>query len=180
MKRQGRPRGFARPRQAIDASPGLVQAAPTQAPVRLTSPALAEGRHVSLVSWQSPGSACIDLRHAAISGHAVCSVRPPTHQKHCLTLARSPYTLLRLPRLRQHRACPASDPHASGSVGQSRRWRRRHFSPVNWPWPTPPAFNLRTLNQAPVSCSPLRPSPTHQKHCLALARSPGISPDPRK
>ena len=88
---------------AIAASTGLVQAAPTQAPVRLTSPALAEGRHVSLVSWQSPGSACIDLRHAAISGHAVCSVRPPTHQKHCLTLARSPYTLLRLPRMRQHR-----------------------------------------------------------------------------
>ena len=39
---------------AIDASTGLVQAAPTQAPVRLTSPALAEARHFSLVSWPWP------------------------------------------------------------------------------------------------------------------------------
>ena len=84
---------------AIAASIGLVQAAPTQAPVRLTSPALADARHFSLVSW---------------------------------------------------------------------------------PWPTPPAFDLRTLQLAPVSCSPLRPPPTHQKHCLALARSPGIGPDPRR
>ena len=80
---------------AIDASTGLVQAAPTPAPVRLTSPALAEGRHFSLVSW---------------------------------------------------------------------------------PRPTPPAFDLRILKFAPVSCSPLRPSPTHQNHCLALARSPGNGP----
>ena len=69
---------------------------------------------------------------------------------------------------------------ASGSGGQPRRWRRRHFSLVSWPWPTPPAFDLRTLQLAPVSCSPLRPPPTHQKHCLALARSPGNGPDPRK
>ena len=47
---------------AIDASIGLVQAQILTAfRFSLTSPTLADGRHFSPVSWQSPGPACIDL-----------------------------------------------------------------------------------------------------------------------
>ena len=135
------------------------------------------------------------------SSHAVRCGPPPTHRNHCLTLARSPgiekavrqagrETSSGHQNITARGAACRRGPSNSTSTGLVQAAPAqapvrltspaladgRHFSLVSWPWPTPPAFNLRILKFAPVSCSPLRPSPTHQKHCLTLARSPSNGP----